>query len=483
MRYITKKDISIVANYLGKIMQGVGVAILLPLIVALIYHERMDYLCFIIPSAISIILGTLLSRIKQKNPRIKLKHGMIVSSLAWLWASFIGGLVMWMCLDVSLLNAFFENMSAWTGTGFTIFNNVEILPKSILFLRSLEQWIGGLGIVVIMIGILIHPGTVASSLYKSEARRGRIKPSIANTLKKILQIYVVYTIIGIILFTVAGMPIFDAVNAAFTSISTGGMSIKNANMGFYQNDVFYTICIILMMLGSISFLSHYETIKSKGKFIFKDIQFIGIFCLIVSSSIILILVTKSIPMDVVFHSVSAISTTGASINSATNISEWATFMKIIIFGLMFIGGGAGSTVGAVKIIRVITVLRGVHKNIVNIMSPKGRVINTKVTNKELKEYQVREASSYIVLYLIFIIMGWLVLVFYGYDGMNSLFDIVSAQGNVGLSTGIMNNLLPDGAKLVVIFNMWIGRLEIIPVLVLLRSIFELSKGIIPSYGN
>ncbi|MCL2687060.1 MAG: TrkH family potassium uptake protein [Methanobrevibacter sp.] len=483
MRYITKKDIYIVANYLGKIMQGVGVVILLPLIVALIFNERVDYLGFIIPSTISLVLGTLFTRIKSKNSRARLKHGMIVSSLAWLWASFIGGLVMYICLDISFINAFFENMSAWTGTGFTIFENVEILPKSILFFRSLEQWIGGLGIVVIMIGILIHPGTIASSLYKSEAREDRIKPSISNTLKKILQIYLVYTVIGIIFFTVAGMPIFDAVNNAFTSIATGGMSIKNANMGFYQNDIFYTISIVLMILGAISFLSHYKTIKTKGKLIFKDIQFIAMFGLIILTSIILILVTKSLPIDVIFHVVSAVSTTGASINSATNIAEWTTFMKIIILGLMFTGGAAGSTAGAVKIIRVIAVLRGVYKNIVNIISPRGRIVNMKLTNKELKESQIREASSYIVIYLIFIVISWLVLVFYGFDGMNSLFDIVSAQGNVGLSTGIMNNSLPDIAKLVVIFNMWIGRLEIIPVLVLLKSIIELSKAIVPKYNN
>ena len=483
MRYITKKDLYIVSNYLGNIMQGVGVAILLPIIVALIYQEQVYCLGFIIPSIISLGLGTLLTKIKPKHGKARLKHGMIISSLAWLWASFIGGFVMYICLDISFIHAFFENISAWTGTGFTLFENVEILPKSILFLRSLEQWIGGLGIVVIMIGILIHPGTIASSLYKSEAREERIKPSVSNTLKKILQIYLVYTIIGITFFVIAGMPIFDAVNNAFTSIATGGMSIKNANMGFYQNNIFYSISIILMILGSISFLSHYQTIKTKGKFIFKDIQFIAMFGLIVLTSIILILVTKSLPMDVVFHAVSAMSTTGASINSATNISEWATFTKIIIFGLMFIGGGAGSTVGAVKIIRVIAVLRGIHKNIINIISPKGRVVNIKLTNKELKESQVREASSYIVLYLIFIVIGWLVLVFYGYDGMNSLFDIVSAQGNVGLSTGIMNNSLPNVAKLVVMFNMWIGRLEIIPVLVLLKSIIEFSKGIIPKYNN
>jgi trk/ktr system potassium uptake protein len=479
MRYITKRDIDIIANYIGKIMQGAGILILIPIIVALIYQEHVYFLGFIIPSLISIGLGTLLGKFKPKHRRVRLKHAMIVSSLTWLWVAFLGAIVMYICLDISFINAFFENMSAWTGSGFTLFENVEILPKSILFLRSLEQWIGGLGIVVIMIGILIHSGTAASRLYKSEAREERIKPSVANTLKKILQIYILYTIIGIVLFILAGMPVFDAINNTFTAISTGGMSIKNANMGFYNNDIFYIISMFMMIIGAISFLSHYQAAKTRGKSIFKDIQFTSMIGLIIFSSIILLLATNLMPMDVVYHVISAITTTGASINNATNIAAWTTFMKTIILVLMFIGGAAGSTVGAVKIIRIIAFLRGIYKTIMNIISPEGRVVTIKISNKQLKEAQIREASSYISLYLFFIIIGWAVLVFYGFNGTNSLFDIVSAQGNVGLSTGIINGQMPFVAKIVTIFNMWIGRLEIIPVLVLLRSIIEMFKGITP----
>jgi len=475
MRYIRKRDIYISANYLGKIMQGLSVAVLLPIIVALIYREQVYFLEFIIPSLISLGIGTLLTRIKVEHGRIRLKHGMIISSFAWLWAAFIGALIMYMSFDISFIDAFFENMSAWTGTGFTMFPNVEALPKSILFFRSLEQWIGGLGIVVIMIGILISPGTAAFRLYKSEAREEQIKPSVANTLKKILQIYLFFTLIGIVLFIIAGMPIFDAINNTFTSLATGGMSIKNANMGFYKNNVFYIISMFLMILGSVSFLSYYQIIKTRGKFLFKDIQFIVMIILIGFSSIILLLATKLMPIDVIYHVISAITTTGASINSANNISEWTSFMKIIIIILMFIGGGAGSTVGAVKIIRVIAVLKGVYKNIINIISPEGRVVPMKIFDKELKEEQVKEASTYISIYLLFIVIGWLVLVFYGYDGINSLFEITSAQGNVGLYTGIVSNTMPDGVKLIMIFNMWIGRLEIIPVLVILRSLIEVFK--------
>ncbi len=478
MRYIHRKDIYVVAHYLGKIMQGVGVTVLIPLIIALIHHEQ-TYLGFIIPSLLSIGLGTLLTKIEIQHCRMRLRHGMMISSLAWLWASFIGSLVMILCLDITFINAFFENMSAWTGSGLTMFADVEILPKSILFLRSIEQWIGGLGIVVIVIGILIHSGTAADRLYKSEAREDRIKPSIANTLKKSLQIYLIYTFIGVMLFLIAGMPLFDSVNNAFTSIATGGMSIKNLDMGFYQNDVIYFISMFLMILGATSFLAHYKAFKTKGLSIFKDIQFIVMMGLIAIAAIVLYLTTNVIPMDILFHVISAITTTGSSI-SAGQIVFWPDTMKIIITALMIIGGAAGSTVGAVKIIRIVTILKGIYSNIVNIISPEGRVVTMKISNREMKESEIREASSYLSLYLIFILIGWLVLVLYGYDGLNSLFEITSAQGNVGITTGITSSIMPLGAKIVMIFNMWIGRLEIIPVLVIIRSIFEVFKGVLPS---
>lgn len=480
MRYIHKRDIYIVGQYLGKIMQGVGVLVLIPLIVALIYKEHIVYLGFIIPALLSILIGTLLGKIDVKHYRMQLKHAMLISSLAWLWASLIGSLVMLICLDISFIDAFFENMSSWTGTGFTFFPNVEALPNSILFLRSLEQWVGGIGIVVIVIGTLIHAGTAASRLYKSEAREDRIKPSITNTLKKILQIYLIYTLIGIILFILAGMPVFDSINNTFTAISTGGLSIKNLNMGYYNNDLFYVISMIIMIIGATSFLAHYRAFKTNGKAIFKDIQFIVMIGLIVVSSLIVYLATNLIPIDIVYSVVSGITTTGASINTPIATSMWPTFFKVVIIILMIIGGSAGSTVGAVKLSRIITILRGISQNIINIISPEGRVIKMKSSGKEISENQINEASSYLSIYMLFLLAGWLVLVFYGYDGINSLFDITSAQGNVGLNTGIITANSPIIAKLVIIFNMWIGRLEIIPVLILIRSGLELFKIVLPS---
>ena len=273
MRYINKNDLFIVMRNSGKIMMGIGILCLIPIIVDVIYLE-FNLIGFLIPGLISIILGYAFTKIHEdySTKKMRLKHGMIISALAWLWASIVCGLVMFMVSDVSFINGAFESMSALTGSGVTIYQNVEALPHSILFFRSLEQWVGGLGIIVMIVAILTRPGTASSKLYQSEAREERLKPSIKATLEHTINIYVIYTCVGIILYLLAGMPLFDSVCNTFTTISTGGMSIKNANIGYYQSDVIYFISMILMILGATSFLVHYKIIKSRGKSLIQDLM-------------------------------------------------------------------------------------------------------------------------------------------------------------------------------------------------------------------
>ena len=468
--YLSKQDIKIILHYLGYIMGGIGVVLLFPIFIDLIYGEYV-YPIGLIPPLFSIAIGFLFVTIFREYDRLKFKHGMIISSVAWLWAGFIAAIIMMLILDISFLDAFFENISAWTGSGLTLFNDVESLPMSILFLRSLEQWIGGLGVVIIFISILIKPGTSAFKLYKSEAREEKLKPNIKNTLRKTIEIYVVYTVLGIFLYFLAGLPVFDAVNLTFTTISTGGMSIKNANVGFYQDNLVYLITIFLMLLGATSFTVHYKMIKSKTLSIYKDIQFQAILLSIIISGILVALITHLAPMDVVFHIVSAITTTGANIASSSELASWATPALIIIMVLMVMGGSSGSTVGAVKIIRVITFLRGVNLTVTNVIAPK-RVAKTKIADRTFNQSEIKEASSYITVYLMFLIVSWIIMTYYTNDPINSLFDVTSTIGNVGLSTGMINGSLSAFPKVMLIFLMWIGRLEIIPVLLTIQLSFK-----------
>lgn len=311
-KYLGKKDLLLIANPLGIIMQGIGAVVLIPLIIALIYNEA-NYLEFIIFGSFSIGLGSILRRLPSDYNQLKLKHGMIIASVAWLWAALIGSFCLMYATNVDFINAYFESMSAWSGTGLSIYPDVEILPKSIQFLRSLEQWVGGLGVVIVVIGILIRPGTAAARLYKSEAREEKIKPSISSTVKTIWWIYLLYTIVGVFLYLIVGMHLFDAINLTFTTICTGGMSIKNNNLGSYNSTPIYIVTMILMILGGTSFLVHYKTLKGNIMDVFHDLQFQAMILIISVFSVLLIVVSKFTSVNSFFFIISALSTTGASI--------------------------------------------------------------------------------------------------------------------------------------------------------------------------
>lgn len=472
--YLGKKDLLLIANPLGIIMQGIGVVVLIPLIIALIFSES-NFIEFIIFGLFSIGLGSILRRLPSDYNRLKLKHGMIIASLAWLWAALIGSFCLMYATNVDFLNAYFESMSAWSGSGLSIYTDVEILPKSILFLRSLEQWVGGLGVVIVVIGVLIRPGTAAARLYKSEAREEKIKPSITSTVKTIWWIYLFYTILGIILYLLAGMPLFDAINNTFTNLSTGGMSIKNGNIGAYNSIAIYIITMILMIIGGTSFLVHYKALKGRAIDVLRDIQFQAMIIIISVFYILLVVNANFTSINSVFFVVSALSCTGSNIQPVSAMINWSDYAKGIILAAMIIGMSAGSTTGAIKLIRVVTLIKGMYWEVKRILSPQGSIIPRKISGKPVDDVEIREAGSYTFFYLFFIFISWIVLMQYGYDGINSLFEVASAQGNVGLSMGIVSPNMPDIAEIFLIFNMWIGRIEIIPAIVLFKGLWDFLK--------
>ena len=476
MRYITKTDMIIVVRNSGYLMTGIGIMCLIPLIFDLIYFE-FDIFSFIIPGLLSIILGIFAIKYYDEsfNKKMRLKHGMMISSFAWLWASLIGGLVFTLATNIPILDGVFESMSALTGTGITMFSDVEALPHSILFFRALEQWIGGLGVVVMVIGVLTKPGSVSSKLYHSEARSERIKPSIKTTMEKTFQIYGIYTISGIILYLLAGMPIFDAICNTFHMVSTGGMSIKNANMGFYQNNIYYLISIILMILGATSFLAHYKVIKTKGKSLLKDLQFQIIISVIIGVTILIYFVSNIMPIELLFTVTSAITTTGANVAPTQSMACWPSFVIICLMCLMITGGSNGSTVGAIKLVRMITYFKGIYRHIREILSPEGRVVPVKLHGHSIPEKAIGQAGNFITLYMMFIMFTWALFCLFGYDPFKSLFAAITLQGNNGLELGIINYTLNPILKLVSIFDMWTGRIEIYPVLITLRAGFEIFK--------
>lgn len=476
MRYINRTDLLIIARNMGLLMSGIGLMCLAPIAIDFIYIE-VNALDYLVPSLFSIFIGLIIykSLDKYKSHRMRLKHAMIISSLSWLWAGMICGSILYFVTGTGIVDSFFESMSALTGSGITIYPDVEVLPHSVLFFRGFQQWIGGLGVVVMILSVLTKPGTSSSKLYESEAREDKIKPSTKATLKQTIRIYLIYTILGIILYSLAGMPIFDSVCNTFSIISTGGMSVKNANIGFYQNDVIYFITILLMILGATSFLVHYKIIRTRGKSLIGDLQFKVMISLIAVAALLIYFTSRIVPMDILFVVVSAITTTGASIQSSTVMGGWPPFVIFIIMMLMLVGGSTGSTVGAIKLIRVIAFFRGIYRNLLEIGAPEGSVFKLGKRDEKISEKLVEQSGNYITLYFFFIVFTWSLLCLYGHDPLNSLFFTFSLQGNVGLEIGQMSQNIEMPLKLVGILNMWTGRLEIYPVLITARAFLEFFK--------
>ena len=475
MKYVTKTDLMIVARNSGILMIGIGIMCLIPLIMDVIYFE-FDIISFVVPAVISIGFGYFFMKYFDKTTKnMKLKHGMMISSFAWFWAGIIGGLVFTLSTNIPLIDGIFESVSALTGTGITIFENVEALPHSILFFRALEQWVGGLGVIVIVLGFIVKPGAISSRLYHSEARDDRIKPSIKNTMKETMKIYGIFTLLGIVLYVLAGMPVFDALCNTFCMISTGGMAVKNANIGYYHNDWIYLISIIIMILGATSFFVHYRIIKTRGKSLIEDLQFKILISTIALVSLMLYFVSHIIPMELLFTVTSVMTTTGASVASVETMAGWPAFVIICLMCLMLVGGSNGSTVGAIKLLRTITYMKGISRNIQEIISPSKRVVAVKLNDNTIPEKAIAEAGNFIALYMLFILVTWSLFCLFGYDPFKSLFAAMSLQGNNGLELGIVNHTINPILKIISMLNMWTGRLEIYPVLILLRSGFEVFK--------
>ena len=225
-----------------------------------------------------------------------------------------------------------------------------------------------------------------------------------------------------------------------------------------------------MILGATSFTIHYKLVKTKGKGLIKDVQFQFMISLIIVASIFILATNKMVPIEEIFTIVSAVTTTGANVVPSYELATWSSSSLIVLMVLMLIGGSSGSTGGGLKLIRIITVLKGMNLTVTNLVSPEGRVVSTRIGGKKINEREIKEASAYIVIFLLFLVFGWIMMTLYGYDPFTALFDVISLQSNNGLSTGIVFGGLPIVLKITLIFLMWIGRLEIIPVLVVFRTL-------------
>jgi trk system potassium uptake protein TrkH len=460
------EDLRIVIHSLGMVLIIVGVLTVVPLLLTAFYKE--DLIPFVFVSIIPLITGILIVRFLKSSSDFQSRHAAIAAALTYLLVSLLGSLP-FMYYGMPFLDSFFESVSGWTTTGLTMIADVESMPKSVLFWRSFTQWLGGVGVIVLLLAVL-STGRASLRLYQAEARKERIKPRLISTARLIWWIYIIYTFLGIFLFFIAGMSEFEALNHSMVALATGGFSVKNASLAAYNSFEIELVAMFLMMLGGINFYVHYKFLTGNKKALINDIQFRAIIVVLILST--LLLGFKALNLrDSLFQSVSAFTNAGLS---TIDISTLDDFSKSILTILMIWGGSAGSTSGALKIIRVLIIFKLIYWWIKQTLLPDHAIISKRLGGEEMEQDVMHQATVFSLLYFTILGGGALVLMFMGYNGADSLFEIASAQGNVGLSTGITSAALNPVGKLVLIFNMWVGRIEIIPVLVLAQAIFKLK---------
>jgi trk/ktr system potassium uptake protein len=480
------EEIHSILHYSGYICIFIGLIMLLPILVAVIYGEIKYILPFAYSSIISLIFGFLFYKIFNKEAALSLKGAMIFSTGIWLVVVALSALPFYISGDLSYLDSYFEAMSGYTTTGFSMYANLDTVAYSMDFWRGFTQWLGGIGIIVLALSILSSPSINIMRMYSAEAREEKIRPSVRGTARIMIYVYLLYTAISIILFKIAGTPNFDSIFYTFTALSTGGFAMHNASIAFYNNIWIEIVAMIVMIIGATNFALHYTVLKGNWREYFKDIESKVILPLLIVGTLLVAVFLYNTPYyghDLllslrysIFQVVSALTTTGLQTSSASEIFNHYAGMGIFILTLLMIaGGGSGSTAGGIKAIRVGIMIKGIWWTVKSLLLPQSARISRNIRHvKDVKidDRILKLIGLFIFTYLLLYMMSVIITLFYYQNVGQVLFEVASAIGNVGLGSGLMTTNSPPIIKIVFIIDFWIGRLEIWPILLLLAVIIR-----------
>ncbi len=475
----------IVLLVLGLLLVGEGGFMLLSAGVAALYQEY-DLPYFLISAAICIVLGSILYYFHRKSDKsIGKREGYIIVSMVWIVFSFFGLLPFWLSKAIpSYTDAFFETMSGFTTTGSSILNDIEALPHGILFWRSIIQWLGGMGIIVLSLAILPLLGVGGMQLFVAEVPGpvpDKLHPRITETAKRLWVIYLLYTGIESLLLWAGGMTLFDAVCHSFTTMATGGYSTKQASVAYYDSPFIQYVIIVFMFIAGANFSLSYAAINGHFKKIFRDEEFkyyLGI-VIGVSALVAIVLYTsgnvtsveKSI-RDSLFQVVSLITTTGFA---TADYLVWVPTLSIVMFMLMFIGGSAGSTGGGIKVVRIVLLIKNAYYELKRLVHPNA-IIPVRYNSKAVPPGIITNVLAFIVIYMATVGVSMVIMSAMGYDLDTSIGAVATCLGNIGPGLGEVGPAanfanIPDFGKWFLSFLMLMGRLEIFTVVLIFSPYF------------
>ena len=452
-----------------------------PIVVSIIFNDGALHIFVKTLIAISLIGIIGLAATRNINNELSQKDGFVIIVMFWVVLSVAGSIPFYLS-GMSIIDSFFESMSGITTTGATVISNIDALPESVLFYRQMLQWMGGMGLIVLAIAVMPLLGIGGGQIYKTEIPGAmgeqRLTPRIKETAQALWSIYLGLTILCALLYYLGGMSAFDAISHAMSTVAIGGFSTHNESIGYFNSSTIEIICIVFMLLSAFSFTLHYFAIyKRKPLKYFYDPEFrffFSILLLVLAVSLFINSFTdyENSPnfKEIIFHSVSMITTTGFSISDT---SDWPLSVSFLLLVGAFVGACSGSVGGGVKSWRVMIMLNHAYSNIMKIIHPNS-VISLKIGSRSVDDEVATSVWGFFSIYVISFMILLLAVLTSGLD-LESAFSAVGAcLNNLGPGLGAVSenySNISSFTKSVLAFAMLLGRLEIFTLLVILTPMF------------
>jgi len=473
------RDFRSILNILGLLLCIESIAMIIPMLFDLLNNNN-DWKQFFYSSIFTFFIGLVLFiSFKKKQLKIDLRQAFVLTITSWILIAIFGAIpFIYTSSSLSYTDAFFESVSGITTTGATVITNLDVLPEGILIWRSLLQWFGGIGIIVLAMAILptLQIGGMQLLHMEHDDPYEKTIPKINKFVLEIFVLYVCLTLICCLLYYFNGMSGFDAIIHCMTTISTGGFSNHNLSFAYYNSQSIEYIGVLFMIIGSLPFVIYLQVIHGQKNSILKDDQirlFFIILIIIIFCTVLWLINNQSLDFYssfriAIFNIISILTGTGYS---SSNFSNWGSFGLVIMIVIMFIGGCAGSTTGGIKIFRLQLLFRGAKAQIKKLTQPHA-VLMMRFNGKTVTENTYNSIMGFFFMYIFLFILSAISLSFFSLDFLTSFSAAASAISNVG--PGIGETIGPlgtyasiqNGAKWILSFTMLIGRLEIFTILVL-----------------
>mgnify|MGYP003588266661 CR=1 FL=1 len=447
--------------------------------VSLIYNDGVVVYFLLLVGVLLGISTPAFFMLRDQRAEYSLKDGFIIVTFSWVIVSAIGALPYWVTGSLpTYVDALFESMSGFTTTGASVCEDVEALPHSILFWRSLTHWLGGMGIIVLSVAILPLLGVGGMAMFKAEVPSpvmDKLKPTVTETAKTLWKVYILLTLVEAALLYIAGMNIFDSVCHTFGTLATGGFSTKNLSLAYYNSDAINIIITVFMILAAMNFTLHFHALNGKPSVYVNSVEcltYIGVFA--VASFFIAFNVyethhesVKESLIQSTFQTASIMSTTGFA---STDWEKWPWSCQWILFCLMFMGGCAGGTGGGIKCMRLVVVTKHIFRELKLLIHPRA-VIAIKMDGKVVGTPIINSIMAFVALFVGVWTASTIGLVIMGVDIVTAIGACASALSNIGPGlhlVGAMDNYawMSPGCKILLTFDMLVGRLELYTVFVL-----------------